>query len=59
MHDSEDTDAEGEVDPEHIASSSAAKSSLREQDALTQHKTTEGPLEGSAHLTYNVPIVKV
>ena len=25
----------------------------------TQHKTTEGPLEGSADLTFTVPIIKV
>ena len=62
IHDSEDTDAEGEEEElgaKPTAFDSGADPSMPEQASMTQHKDREGPLEGSADLTFTVPIIKV
>lgn len=50
-----ETDAE---DPDE-ASASPEGCSTKQDPNATQHKTVEGPLEGTANLTFTVPILKV
>ena len=53
----DDTDAEEEKEDSNPEPSTSQEAPV--EDEPTQHKTMEGPLEGSANLTFSVPILKV